>query len=206
MIEGVVLPRPISVLFLGAYRFAHDAWAKSFSTAIGGSFAAFGRKTVIEPPFRLGGERRISIGSGVFIGANSWLQALEPGDGIAISIGDGTSIAGNCVISSAQSVVLAPKVLIARGVYISDHIHEYGDTTRPVLEQGIGQIRPVLIGEGAWLGENVVVAPGVSIGRGAVVGANAVVVDDVPDHSLAVGVPARVIRHFGAVDLEQVRA
>jgi acetyltransferase-like isoleucine patch superfamily enzyme len=67
-----------------------------------------------------------------------------------------------------------------------------------VLDQGIDRIAPVEIGDGAWLGENVVVGPGVRIGRGAVVGANAVVLDDVPDHAVAVGAPARVVHRLVA--------
>ena len=155
-------------------------------------------KTVIVPPLRLSGEERIAIGAGVYVGANSWLHAMGEGDQPVIEIGDGVSIAGNCVISAAHSVRLGRRVLLARGIYISDHIHAYEDTTRAVIDQGITKIAPVEIGDGAWLGENVVVAPGVTIGRGAVVGANAVVVEDVPDHSLAVGVPARVVRTFAA--------
>jgi acetyltransferase-like isoleucine patch superfamily enzyme len=181
---------------LGLYRGAHDVYAKLFSVGAGGAFASFGRSTVIEPPVRVGGESRIAIGSNVFIGANSWLQALPPGSGVAIEIGDGTSIAGNCVLSAVQSVRLGRSVLVARGVYISDHIHAYDDTERPVLAQGTTGVEPVEIADGAWLGENVVVGPGVRIGRGAVVGGNAVVLSDVPDHSLAVGVPARVVRSF----------
>lgn len=181
---------------LGVYRGAHDAYAKLFSVGAGGAFASFGRSTVIEPPVRIGGESRIAIGSGVFIGANSWLQALPPGSGVAIEIGDGTSIAGNCVLSAVQSVRLGRAVLLARGVYISDHIHAYADPERPVLAQGTTGVDPVEIADGAWLGENVVVGPGVRIGRGAVIGGNAVVLSDVPAHSLAVGVPARVVRSF----------
>jgi acetyltransferase-like isoleucine patch superfamily enzyme len=66
-----------------------------------------------------------------------------------------------------------------------------------VLAQGVDRIAPVEIGDGAWLGENVVVGPGVRIGRGAVVGANAVVLESVPDHAVAVGAPAHVVRRFG---------
>ena len=171
-------------------------YAKAFSVGAGGAFASFGRRTVMEPPVRIGGESRIAIGSRVFIGANSWLQALPPGSGVAIEIGDGTSIAGNCVISAVHSVRLGRAVLVARGVYISDHIHAYEDLDQPVLAQGTAGVEPVEIGDGAWLGENVVVGPGVRIGRGAVVGGNAVVLSNVPDHSLAVGVPARVVRSF----------
>ncbi len=155
---------------------------------------------MIEPPVRLLGEARIAIGRNVFVGAGSWLQALDGfGDEVAISIGDGTSIAGGCVISAARSVRLGRSVLLARNVYIADHGHGFEDVSRPVLAQGVTEISAVQIHDGAWLGQNVVVCPGVTIGAGAVVGANAVVLDDVPAHSVAVGAPARVIRTFGRV-------
>jgi lipopolysaccharide O-acetyltransferase len=186
---------------LGGYRLMRRAYAKTFSVLTSGAFASFGKETVIEPPIRIDGERSIAIGSGVYVGSGSWLNALDGDAQVTIAVGDGTSIAGNCVISAAQSVRLGRRVLIARGVYISDHIHAYTDPTQAVLDQGLDRIEPVEIHDGAWLGENVVVCPGVRIGRGAVVGANAVVLDDVPDHSVAVGVPARVVRRFENVGI-----
>ena len=57
-------------------------------------------------------------------------------------------------------------------------------------------MEPVVIEDGAWLGENVVVCPGVRIGKGAVIGANSVVLRDVPARSLAVGAPATVVREI----------
>ena len=95
-----------------------------------------------------------------------------------------------------QSVIIEEGVGIARGVYISDHSHGFKDPTRFIRDQGVDRIAPVRIGRGAWLGENAVIMPGVTVGRGAVIGANAVVREDVPDYSVAVGVPARVIRTF----------
>ncbi len=125
---------------------------------------------------------RIAIGRDVFVGPGCCLQTLdEGGDGVAIVIGDGVNIAGSCVLSAVSHVRLGRSVLLARNVYIADHAHAFEDTTRPVLDQGVTDIRPVEIGDGAWLGQNVVVCPGVRIGRGAVVGANAVVREDVPD-------------------------
>ncbi len=62
--------------------------------------------------------------------------------------------------------------------------------------QGLRDVAEVRIGAGAWLGQNVVVMPGVTIGCNAVIGANSVVTSDVPDHSVAVGAPARLIRRF----------
>jgi acetyltransferase-like isoleucine patch superfamily enzyme len=172
--------------------------AKGFSLLSRGAFASFGARSVIQPPVRLGGVHRISVGNDVFVGAGSWLQVLEgPGDEPALAIGDGTSVAGGCVLSAASSVRLGRKVLLARNVYVSDHVHAFGDLERAVLDQGVDQIEPVEIGDGAWLGQNVVVCPGVRIGRGAVIGANSVVRENVPDYAVAVGAPARVVRHFG---------
>jgi lipopolysaccharide O-acetyltransferase len=166
-----------------------------------GAFESFGARSVLEPPIRLRGEERISVGDDVCVGPGSLLQTLEgPGYAGRLEIGAGTSIAGSCVLSAAASVRLGRKVLLARNVYVSDHIHNYDDLTRAVLDQGIGRLEPVVIEDGAWLGQGVVVCPGVTIGRGAVVGANAVVLDDVPAHSLAVGVPATVVRRFAAAE------
>jgi lipopolysaccharide O-acetyltransferase len=181
---------------VGLHQLGRRIRRKSFSRFLGGGFAAFGKGTAIEPPLRLEGAERIAIGSDVFIGAGSWLQALEGGDGVAVEIGDGSSLAGNCTITAATSVRLGRKVLFARNVYVSDHSHAYGDTGRAVLDQGLTGVAAVEIGDGAWLGQNVVVCPGVRIGRGAVVGANSVVLEDVPDYTLDVGAPARVVREF----------
>ena len=70
-----------------------------------------------------------------------------------------------------------------------------------MLVQGIAGVAGVDIGDGAWLGQNVVVCPGVSIGRGAVIGANSVVKDDVPAFSVAAGAPARVVRDTGTAGI-----
>ena len=152
---------------------------------------------MIEPPVRLTGETWIEIGDDVFIGSDSWLQVLgTPGD-VAIRIGNGTSIVGACTLSAALSIRLGERVLFARNVYIADHMHRYDDAGAAVLDQGITRIGPVEIGDGAWLGQNVVIGPNVRVGTGAVIGANSVVLSDVPDHSVAVGAPARVVSSFG---------
>jgi acetyltransferase-like isoleucine patch superfamily enzyme len=193
------LSRVVGPRFVAFYRLWVRARSKAFSVLAAGGFGSFGVKSVLEPPIRLNGEARMAIGSYVYVGAGSWLQVLDGhSEGIALSIGDGTNIVGACVLSAAQSVVIGQDVLMARNVYIADHMHAFEDTTRAVIKQGITRIGPVEICDGAWLGENVVVGPGVRIGRGAVVGANAVVLEDVGDYCVAVGVPARVVRSFAA--------
>ena len=79
-------------------------------------------------------------------------------------------------------------------------VTDFANPDLPVHHQGVTRVRPVEIADGAWLGENAVVLPGVRIGRGAVIGANSVVNIDVPDGGVAVGVPARIIRVRSADD------
>lgn len=190
----------IGQMFLFLYRGIGRGIEKCFSLSVAGAFAHFGKRSTIVPPLRLSGESRIAIGDGVYVGAGSWLQTLPDGksQAIALSIASGTSIAGGCVLSAVHRVVLEESVLLARNVYISDHIHKYSDTDKPVLAQGVDKVSPVRIGKGAWLGQNVVVCPGVTVGQGAVVGANSVVTRDIPDFCVAVGAPARVVKEVVA--------
>lgn len=185
-------------LSVTCYRAWRRATGKLFSLLIASSFARFGRRSTIMYPLRLTGEERISIGNRVTIGAGSWLQALPHDDDTsqAITIGDYTSMQEGCVVSAVRRVVLEDSVLLARNVYISDHMHAYSRVGVPILDQGVDKIKPVLIKSGAWLGQNVVVCPGVTIGRGAVIGANSVVTTDLPDFSVSVGAPARVVKRF----------
>lgn len=182
-------------MFLDFYRLAERVRARLFTTACRTSFRALGAGSSIVPPARIRGEKGIEVGRGVHFGASCWLEVLEgSGSAAAIRIGDGTSFAGYCTITAAESVVIGRNVLVARYVHISDHRHAFGNPTVAVKDQGIDRIRPVTIGDGAWLGQGVVVCPGVSIGRNAVVGANSVVKSDIPDHCVAAGSPAVIVR------------
>lgn len=182
-------------MFLDAYRLLERLAARLFTLGCRSSFRRLGRGSSIVPPARIRGERSIEIGVGVHLGSNCWLEVLG-GDrtDAAIRIGDGSSFAGFCTITAAESVMIGRNVLVARHVYISDHRHAFEDRALPVKDQGIAKVRPVKIGDGAWLGQGAVICPGVTIGRNAVVGANSVVREDVPDHCVVAGSPAVVVR------------
>jgi carbonic anhydrase/acetyltransferase-like protein (isoleucine patch superfamily) len=184
-------------LVVGGFRTWARARDRVFTWGCRHAFHAVGQRSLLELPIRLWGESHIAVGESVFIGSGSWLQVLpgsEPMVDPVISIGDGTSIAGSCTITAARSVVIERQVLMARHVYISDHTHAHQRHDLPIIDQGITNVAPVRIRQGAWLGQGVVVCPGVTIGRNAVIGANSVVRDDVPDFCVAVGAPAKVIR------------
>jgi len=171
-----------------------------FSRLARGGFQAFGRKSHLSLPVTLHRADLIRVGAGVYFGPGCWLQALPP-DGdrdprARVEVGDGCSFAGYDVLSAHHRIVIEPGVLFARNVYVSDHVHAFADPTRPIQEQGVAKVAEVVIEQGAWLGQNVVVCPGVRIGRGAVIGANSVVNIDVPARTLAVGAPARVVKEL----------
>jgi len=87
-------------------------------------------------------------------------------------------------------------VLLARNVYIADHGHAFEDVNTPIMLQGIDHVGEVEIAKHSWLGQNVCVLPGVRIGQHCVIGANSVVTRDVPDFSVAVGAPARIVKRY----------
>jgi maltose O-acetyltransferase len=65
--------------------------------------------------------------------------------------------------------------------------------------------QPVKIGDHVWLGGNVTICGGVTIGEGCVIGAGSVVTKDIPAHTVAAGVPCRVIREITEADSMQNR-
>ncbi len=189
-------------MFLFLYRLFDRVCGRAFTLLSRAAFHNIGPRSVLSPPIRLRGERHIEIGTQVFIGPDCWLEVVQFEDvkrAPVISIGDETSIAGSCTITAFQAVLIEPRVLMARNVYISDHTHGHGLREKAIKDQGISNIAAVRICEGAWLGQNVVVCPGVTIGRNAVIGANSVVRDNVPDYCVAAGCPAKVIRQIDQV-------
>ena len=105
-------------------------------------------------------------------------------------IGKGSGIVGHFEISIGNDV------WTGHHVYITDQNHDYRDVTRPISQQSMPE-RSVTIGDGSWLGYGVVVLPGASIGKHVVIGANSVVpAGEIPDYSVAVGSPARVVKRW----------
>lgn len=180
------------------FRFAARVRDKMFTWLVAGSFRRLGSRTTLAMPFRTGGEKFIEIGDRVFVGAGSWIEVMRDNSFAAgqavISIGSGTTMSGNCTITAVRKVDIGRNVLIARNVHISDHFHAFENRDLPVKDQGVARVAEIRILEGAWIGHGAVICPGVTIGRNAVIGANAVVRADVPDYSVAAGVPARIIR------------
>lgn len=186
-------------VFLNAYRLLNRIRDKVCSLLFARAFHRYGKRSVISLPIRLGGEKSIEIGSDVYLGSNCWIEVMEFEDAKprpAIFLGDRVAISGFCTITAVSKVFIGDGVMIARYVHISDHSHQFADPKVPIKDQGITKIAPVIIGDGTWIGHGVVICPGVTIGKNAVIGANSVVCDDVPDHCVVAGVPAKIIRRL----------
>ena len=160
-------------------------------------FGAYGKGVVVVKPLQIDGYENIYLGDGVQVLEGAWLAAL-PLTGekeTALNIQAGTSIGHYNHIYATGSITIEQNVLTADKVYISDNLHSYEEMTIPIIQQPIKQCKPVVIGEGSWIGEHACII-GASIGKHCVIGANAVVTNDIPDYSVAVGVPARVIKKY----------
>ena len=151
-------------------------------------------------PTTIFNERFITIGKDTLIGPDISLSAgMVPGQECitypVVSIGDRCLIGRGSGIVGHFSIEIGNDVWTGHNVYITDQNHGYEDVTRPISQQSQPE-RAVKIGDGSWLGYGSVVLPGVTIGRHVVIGANSVVTHDIPDFSVAVGVPAKVIKTF----------
>jgi acetyltransferase-like isoleucine patch superfamily enzyme len=167
----------------------------------GRRFGAFGEGSIIAfPPAAIYNERWIRIGSHTMIGPNVALTAgMAPGQKMVsdpvVSIGDRTLIGQGSYIVGHFSIEIGDDIQTGPYVYITDQNHAYQDPDVPIGQQWPVEA-PVSIGSGSWLGTGVIVLPGAQIGRNVAVGAGSVVVGALPDHCVAVGVPAKVIKQY----------
>lgn len=130
----------------------------------------------------------VTVGHNVFIHENVLIRSFKE----RISIGENTTINRNTNILSKVSI--GCNCSIAPNVVIVGANHNFLDNSRTIKEQGCTW-QGIIIEDDVWIAANVTVCDGVKIGKGAVIGAGAVVVNDIPPFTVAVGVPAKVIKH-----------
>ena len=110
--------------------------------------------------------------------------------GYNILCGENVYFNVNCVVLDVMAVKLGSNVFCGPGVHIYTATHPLNAELRRTKENA----QPVSIGDDCWIGGGAIICPGVTIGDRCVIGAGSVVTKDIPDDSLAVGNPAKVIR------------
>jgi acetyltransferase-like isoleucine patch superfamily enzyme len=157
-------------------------------------FDSFGKRSIVHKPQWIYGPHQMALGDGVVILGNSWLAVEKAAWELpapVLQIGNDVWIRPFCTISAAESIVIEDHVVLSAFTTVIDSDH----TSAPAENVLWNPLKtaPVRIGSGSWIGERVSVLRGSNIGRGCVIGANSVVSGEIPDHSVAVGAPARVV-------------
>lgn len=164
-------------------------------------FGAFGDHSIIcFPPTTIFNEQYIHIGSNTMIGEHVALSAgMMPGQlcvtNPVVKIGDRCLIGRGSGIVGHYSIDIGNDVWTGHHVYITDQNHAYQQIDVPISQQTQPE-RAVAIGDGSWIGYGSVILPGSIIGKHVAIGANSVVTGMIPDYSVAVGAPAKVIKQF----------
>ena len=161
-------------------------------------FGSFDKSSILGKPLSLVEPRYMHIGPGVTIrpGVRLEVVALHPERPPQLRIGCNVNIEQNVHIVCHHRVTIGNDVSITARCAIVDTSHPFDDVPAH-LKVGLlihDDEASVEIGDGSFLGIGCVILPNVRIGVGCVIGANSVVTRDIPDYSVAAGVPARVIR------------
>lgn len=138
-----------------------------------------------------------SVGTNVSVGDGTII-----GFGDNIHVGNNVSINYRCILNDCNSIIIGNDVLIAPGVQMNTASHPtlLSERLTPDWNSASGEYRwrtfakPIIIGDGCWIGANATIIGGVTIGDGVVVAAGAVVTKDVESNTIVGGVPAKVIK------------
>lgn len=177
------------------------------------TFEALGHSVQIETGVQFTRPQRVSLGSRSRIRTNTVLEVrdnkgeIQLGENVVLDLGTvikshsgqgcirlgaGTYI-GPYTCLSGRDIEIGRDCMIAShsGIYSNNHGFERTDI--PMSQQPY-TYKPIVIGDDCWLGTGVKVLAGVTIGKGSIIGAGSVVSKDIPPYSIAVGVPAKVIK------------
>ncbi|BBO87658.1 acyltransferase [Desulfosarcina ovata] len=157
----------------------------------------FNERPVIDFGVRIAKPKNIFWGGKIHLYPYCYLKSC-PG---TIHIGDKSSVGEFSYINSMESVWIGNNVLIAPSCHITDANHDISGVS-PISENKRIS-KPVIIKSNSWIGANVKILSGVTVGKGAVVGAGSVINKDLPDYSIAVGIPGRVIGYRKNKDINR---
>ena len=139
-------------------------------------------------------EGGISLDDGVKLMERVYLDT-EGGDGY-IKIGKSVYIGTGCTLHGHQGLEIMDDSLLAQNITITPYSHIFNDPSQNIIDQG-GHMRKITIGKDCYIGMGSIVLYSADINDGSVIGSGSVVVHTIPPYSVAVGVPAKVIKKRG---------
>lgn len=129
-----------------------------------------------------------------YYGGNNTIEAgAYFGSGRKLRVGVNSGLGVNCQIQSPCDI--GDNVLMGPDVVILTLNHKHSDLSKPIGWQGMNPRQKVIIGNNVWLGQRVMIMPGVTIGEGSIIAAGAVVTKDVEPYSIYGGVPAKLLKY-----------
>ena len=175
-----------------------------------GRFKSIGRRSILYRPILVMNPKFISIGDRVFIRENarlealyrhdvSWVPELKLANGVTIEQGFHTVCQGS--IDIGENVAIGPYCVVVD----TRHPHDPPDTLPRMGERLPRERSFVKVGAGSMIGGHVVILPNVEIGKCCVIGAGSIVTKSIPDYSVAMGNPARVVKVFDVSNREWVK-
>ena len=177
------------------FRLRDFAWVL-FYRMLAPCFGSFGKRVRLEHPRHLIGARYMHFEDDADIQNGAYIIAHPTGGSVPeVRFGRSCLVGHELHVSCIERVVIGERVLLADRVFLADTVHEYEDVTRAIADQPLRVVGAVEIGAGSWVGENACII-GCRIGRNCVIAANSVVRRDVPDHCVAAGVPARIVKRY----------
>lgn len=139
-------------------------------------------------------EAGISIEDGAVLMHRVYLDT-ETAEGY-IKIGKAVYVGTGCTLHGHKGLEIMDDSLLAQNITITPYSHKFDDADEKIINQG-GHSRKVTIGRDCYIGMSCSILYSADIGDGSVIGSGSVVVHTVPPYSVAVGVPAKVIRRRG---------
>lgn len=172
---------------------------KRFSYITKFKWGSFGKKSIVYKPLMIEGKKGIHLGKNVTIRNLARLECLNKWNNnnilSNISIGDNTLIEQMAHIIGFGNVKIGKGCLISARCFISSCNHIYEEIDKPVFEQGLIS-KDVEIGDNCFIGMDVKIFAGSKIGKNVIIGANSIVTGEIPPYSVAVGIPAKVIKKY----------
>jgi acetyltransferase-like isoleucine patch superfamily enzyme len=163
-------------------------------------FLEFGKYSWIKKPEKITNAKSISIGIFTHIESGAVLFAIKEFSGLKhngeIKIGNYVYLNRLFNATSAHRIVIGDYVACGSNVSIFNYDHGWLDINKDCNSTPLIVHGEVNIGEGTWIGNNSVILGNISIGKHCIVGAGSIVTKDIPDYSVAVGNPARVIKQY----------